>query len=121
MCGSPLGYGSISSTYIALGSDARSFDTSQAPSSAQTFCHLASISAGSYRPAMRLQVIRGCAGTGFILSPGILAVLMAEPKEIKDAHEQARRIRHDAERRARDTMEDARKQSAAMLAEARAC
>jgi cell division septum initiation protein DivIVA len=45
---------------------------------------------------------------------------MAEPKEIKDAHEEARRIRHDAERRARDIVEDARKQSAAMLAEARA-
>lgn len=46
---------------------------------------------------------------------------MAEPKEIRDAHEEARRIRHDAERRARDIVEDARKQSAAMLAEARAC
>jgi cell division septum initiation protein DivIVA len=45
---------------------------------------------------------------------------MAEPREIKEAHEEARRIRHDAERRARDTVEDARKQSAAMLAEARA-
>lgn len=46
---------------------------------------------------------------------------MAEPKEIRDAHEEARRIRHEAERRARDIMEDARKESAAMLAEARAC
>ena len=46
---------------------------------------------------------------------------MAEPKEIKDAHEEARRIRHDAERRARDIMEDARKESASMLAEARKC
>jgi hypothetical protein len=46
---------------------------------------------------------------------------MAEPQPIRDAHEEARRIRHDAERRARDTMEDARKESAAMLAEARAC
>jgi cell division septum initiation protein DivIVA len=46
---------------------------------------------------------------------------MAEPSEIREAHEEARRIRHDAERRARDTMEDARKQSAEMLAEARAC
>jgi cell division septum initiation protein DivIVA len=46
---------------------------------------------------------------------------MAEPKEIRDAHDEARRIRHDAERRARDIMEDARKESAAMLAEARAC
>jgi cell division septum initiation protein DivIVA len=46
---------------------------------------------------------------------------MAEPKPIKDAHEEARRIRHDAERRARDIMEEARKQSAGMLAEARAC
>ena len=45
---------------------------------------------------------------------------MAEPKEIKDAHDEARRIRHDAERRARDIVEDARKQSAAMLADAKA-
>jgi cell division septum initiation protein DivIVA len=45
---------------------------------------------------------------------------MAEPREIKEAHEEARRIRHDAERRARDIVEDARKQSAEMLAEARA-
>lgn len=44
---------------------------------------------------------------------------MAEPREVKEAHEEARRIRHEAERRARDTMEEARKQSAAMLAEAR--
>jgi cell division septum initiation protein DivIVA len=46
---------------------------------------------------------------------------MAEPSEIRAAHEEARRIRHEAERRARDIVEDARKQSAAMLAEARAC
>jgi cell division septum initiation protein DivIVA len=45
---------------------------------------------------------------------------MAEPEPIRDAHEEARRIRHDAERRARDIVEDARKQSAASLAEARA-
>ena len=45
---------------------------------------------------------------------------MAEPQPIKDAHEEARRIRHEAERRARDIMEDARKESAAMLSEARA-
>jgi cell division septum initiation protein DivIVA len=45
---------------------------------------------------------------------------MAEPKEIRDAHDEARRIRHEAERRARDILDDARKQSAAMLAEARA-
>jgi cell division septum initiation protein DivIVA len=45
---------------------------------------------------------------------------MAEPREIKEAHEEARRIRHEAERRARDTVEEARKQAAAMLAEARA-
>jgi cell division septum initiation protein DivIVA len=45
---------------------------------------------------------------------------MAEPEEIRQAHEEARRIRHDAERRARDILEDARKQSAEMLAEARA-
>jgi cell division septum initiation protein DivIVA len=45
---------------------------------------------------------------------------MAEPQEIRDAHEEARRIRHDAERRARDIMEDARIQSNVTLAEARA-
>jgi cell division septum initiation protein DivIVA len=45
---------------------------------------------------------------------------MAEPEPIRDAHEEARRIRHDAERRARDILEDARTQSAAALAEARA-
>src|SRR5712672_2077775 len=45
---------------------------------------------------------------------------MAEPQEIRDAHEEARRIRHDAERRARDILEEARKQSAEGLAEARA-
>jgi cell division septum initiation protein DivIVA len=54
------------------------------------------------------------------LSAGTIGAV-AEPKEIKDAHEEARRIRHEAERRARDTTEEARKQSAAMLAEARAC
>lgn len=45
---------------------------------------------------------------------------MAEPQEIRDAHEEARRIRHDAERRARDILDEARKSSAAALAEARA-
>jgi cell division septum initiation protein DivIVA len=45
---------------------------------------------------------------------------MAEPQEIRDAHEEARRIRHDAERRARDILEDARRQSAEGLGEARA-
>jgi cell division septum initiation protein DivIVA len=45
---------------------------------------------------------------------------MAEPQPIRDAHEEARQIRHEAERRARDIAEDARKQSATMLAEARA-
>ncbi len=45
---------------------------------------------------------------------------MVEPKPIRDAHEEARRIRHDAERRAREIADDARKQSAAALAEARA-
>ena len=45
---------------------------------------------------------------------------MAEPAPIRDAHEEARRIRHDAERRARDIVEDARKESAAALAQARA-
>jgi cell division septum initiation protein DivIVA len=45
---------------------------------------------------------------------------MAEPQPIRDAHDEARRIRHDAERRARDIVEEARKESAAALAEARA-
>jgi cell division septum initiation protein DivIVA len=45
---------------------------------------------------------------------------MVEPQPIRDAHEEARRIRHDAERRARDIVEDARKESAASVAEARA-
>src|SRR4051794_2212359 len=45
---------------------------------------------------------------------------MAEPQPIRDAHEEARRIRHDAERRARDIVEDARKESTAAIAEARA-
>ena len=45
---------------------------------------------------------------------------MAEPGEIREAHEEARRIRHDAERRARDIVEDARKESTAALVEARA-
>ncbi len=45
---------------------------------------------------------------------------MAEPKPIRDAHEEARRIRHDAERRARDIVEEARRESAASLGEARA-
>ena len=45
---------------------------------------------------------------------------MAEPEPIRDAHEEARRIRHEAERRARDILEEARKQAAASLAEARA-
>lgn len=45
---------------------------------------------------------------------------MVEPGPIRDAHEEARRIRHDAERRAHEIVEDARKQSAAALAEARA-
>jgi hypothetical protein len=58
--------------------------------------------------------------SGYPRVPGILAVEMAEPQPIKDAHEEARRIRHEAERRARDIMEEARKDSAAMLAEARA-
>lgn len=45
---------------------------------------------------------------------------MAEPQPIRDAHEEARRIRHDAERRARDIVEGARTESATALAEARA-
>jgi cell division septum initiation protein DivIVA len=44
---------------------------------------------------------------------------MAEQQPIRDAHDEARRIRHEAERRARDIVEEARKQSAAALAEAR--
>jgi cell division septum initiation protein DivIVA len=44
---------------------------------------------------------------------------MAEPQPTRDAHDEARRIRHDAERRARDIVEDARRQAQAMLIEAR--
>jgi hypothetical protein len=46
MCGSPLVYGSISSTYD-LGLSETSFETTQVPSSSQTFCHLGSIVFGS--------------------------------------------------------------------------
>ena len=46
MCGSPEGYGSITSTY-ALGRPSGSFETSQVCSSAQIFCHLGSIVFGS--------------------------------------------------------------------------
>ena len=45
---------------------------------------------------------------------------MAEPQPIREAHEEARRIRHEAERRGRDIVEDARKQAQEMLIEARA-
>jgi cell division septum initiation protein DivIVA len=45
---------------------------------------------------------------------------MAEPHPTREAHEEARRIRHEAERRARDIQEEARNQAQAMLAEARA-
>jgi cell division septum initiation protein DivIVA len=48
------------------------------------------------------------------------ALLMAEPQPIRDAHDEARRIRHDAERRARDIVEEAREESTAALAQARA-
>ena len=44
---------------------------------------------------------------------------MAEPKEVRAAHDEARQIRHDAERRARDITEDARKQAQELLTEAR--
>jgi cell division septum initiation protein DivIVA len=44
---------------------------------------------------------------------------MAEPHETRQAHEDARRIRHDAERRARDMVEDARKEAQGLLVEAR--
>ena len=44
---------------------------------------------------------------------------MAEPQEVRAAHDDARRIRHDAERRARDIVEDARQQAQEMLVEAR--
>ena len=46
MCGSPDGYGSISSTYW-LGRSSGSFVTSQVRSSAQTRCHFGSICLGS--------------------------------------------------------------------------
>ena len=45
---------------------------------------------------------------------------MAEPKPTREAHDEARRIRHDAERRARDILEDARQEAKTMLTEARA-
>jgi cell division septum initiation protein DivIVA len=45
---------------------------------------------------------------------------MAEPETTREAHDEARRIRHEAERRARDIQEDARSQAQALLAEARA-
>ena len=44
---------------------------------------------------------------------------MAEPKEVRAANDEARQIRHDAERRARDITDDARKQAQEMLTEAR--
>jgi cell division septum initiation protein DivIVA len=44
---------------------------------------------------------------------------MAEPQPIRDAHEEARRIRHDAERRARDITEDARREAQELLTQAR--
>jgi cell division septum initiation protein DivIVA len=44
---------------------------------------------------------------------------MAEPQPTRDAHEEARRIRHEAERRARDIQDDARRQAQALLGEAR--
>ena len=46
MWGSPLVYGSISSTYDFDLSE-RSLETTQVPSSSQTFCHLGSIVFGS--------------------------------------------------------------------------
>ena len=46
MCGSPDGYGSITSTY-AWGRSSGSFETSQVCSSAQILCHLGSIVLGS--------------------------------------------------------------------------
>src|SRR3954469_11339154 len=67
MCGSPDGYGSISSTY-AFGRSSGSFDTSQVCSSAQTFCHLGSMVFGSYRSTVR----KGTRPTG--PDPGALAV-----------------------------------------------
>ncbi|MEA2425919.1 MAG: hypothetical protein QOH13_2329, partial [Thermoleophilaceae bacterium] len=49
-----------------------------------------------------------------------MAFKMVEPQPIRDAHDEARRIRHDAERRARDIVEDGRRDAKAMLTEARA-
>ena len=48
MCGSPLGYGSISSTY-ELGAPSTSFETSHVRSRSQIACHLGSIFCGSKR------------------------------------------------------------------------
>ncbi len=47
MWGSPLGYGSISSTYERGTSSSRSFVTSQVRSASQILCHFGSIWRGS--------------------------------------------------------------------------
>src|SRR5947209_7456811 len=49
MCGSPLGYGSISSTYEFSPAASGSLATSHVCSRAHTACHFGSISLGSYR------------------------------------------------------------------------
>ena len=47
MCGSPEGYGSISSTYEAGVPPSSPLETYQVRSSSQTRCHLGSITCGS--------------------------------------------------------------------------
>ena len=52
MCGSPDGYGSISSTYERSTPASVSFETSHVRSAAHTCCHRRSIAFGSYRSAI---------------------------------------------------------------------
>jgi hypothetical protein len=49
MCGSPEGYGSISSTYEDVVASASSLETSHVRSRSQISCHLGSMTDGSYR------------------------------------------------------------------------
>jgi hypothetical protein len=59
MCGSPDGYGSISSTYEWSTPAPGSLGTSHVRSSSQTFCHLGSMRLGSYRSMRRLRLSAG--------------------------------------------------------------
>src|SRR3712207_2128509 len=64
MCGSPLGYGSISSTYED--SPGASLGTSHVRSSAHTACHRGSISLGSY---LYSAIVRSVGSRPMELSP----------------------------------------------------